>query len=149
MQQSLEAFESTYIKKDFDSILLQQSNSLINSNIFYLKYKQRYIEETLKNYNEYKDTISKLFDLRGPISNDPYKVYKTICDPSFESCLLQKEKNVIKKQTYIFQNFLHYIQFLNENKHVLTSKENSPAEGSMAKKNIFALFAPKMKKKRL
>ena len=53
-------FYSQYININFDEILMESNNHLINSQNVYLVYKQQYFDESSKNYELFKKYKTKL-----------------------------------------------------------------------------------------
>ena len=59
MNINIEEFKTDFIDVNFDEILLQNNNPLINSNV-YTNVKQKYFDETFYNYREYKMHLTEL-----------------------------------------------------------------------------------------
>ena len=59
MNINIEEFKTDFIDINFDEILLQNNNPLINSNV-YTNVKQKYFDETFYNYREYKMHLTEL-----------------------------------------------------------------------------------------
>lgn len=133
-------FKSTFLNYDFDSILLNNNNQLLNSYDFYIQYKQKYIISTRKNFDLYQKLSKEYANLKkiqyqNPSSN--ITIYTYIPDNKLNE-LSFKIKNLIKEQQKNLDNFLHYINHLNVNvEHYLTN-ENSNSKNTMRRnKNIF------------
>ena len=50
-------YYAQYININFDEILLENNNNLLNSEEFYLMYKKDYFDQTSKNFEKYKKLI--------------------------------------------------------------------------------------------
>ena len=60
-------FYNIFININFDNILLEENNPLINSKEFYLNYKKIYFNETNKNYSKFLRINSQLQRLNNTI----------------------------------------------------------------------------------
>ena len=47
-------YYAQYININFDEILLENNNNLLNSEEFYLMYKKDYFDQTSENFEKYK-----------------------------------------------------------------------------------------------
>ena len=118
-------FYSKYINVNFDNILLESNNDLVNSEDHYLKYKKEYMEETQVNYEkfkEYKQKLSELSDLQYTKNASKY-TYVYINDNEV-NIVKHNLKNIIILQNRLFENFSHYISLLNTDKLLFKEKEN-------------------------
>lgn len=106
-------FYSQYININFDEILLENNNTLINSEEFYLMYKKEYFDKTLENFEKFKVWISELNELTNlSVSNNNKYKYVYINTTRLE-LLKQNVKNLIISQNKLLDNFHHYITLLN------------------------------------
>jgi hypothetical protein len=96
-----------YLNYDFDSIL--QYNSLLNDSIF-TTFKANYLDKTLINKNTYCKLQSKIDSLTGDTQNKPFTF--TFIDFSSIQNIKELQKKIYIDQNSIFQNFLHYCQFI-------------------------------------
>ena len=56
-------YYAQYININFDEILLENNNNLLNSEEFYLMYKKDYFDQTSKNFEKYKKWEAELKEL--------------------------------------------------------------------------------------
>lgn len=107
---------------DFDSLLTQTNNPLINSDEHYLQYKQRYIKNA-------KDAQKRFTQLCKEIQviQQTQKINVSYC--KFQYTFSQDElsekmnelKAIISQQRKALLNFLNHIQFLNNNVSKISS----------------------------
>jgi hypothetical protein len=134
-------FKSTFLNYDFDSILLNNNNPLLNSYDIYIQYKQKYIISTRKNYDLYQKLIKEYLNLKKTQYNNPSPnvvVYTYISEDKLNE-LSFKIKNLLKTQKRALDNFLHYINHLNDNvNHYITNETDSSSKSTIRRtKNIF------------
>jgi hypothetical protein len=110
---NIDDFKNKFLNINFDDILIEQNSKFINSNI-YLDSKIRYIEHT-------HDNIQKLNLLlvEYSILNNLYTKDSTLNKYTFHVVNNEKKeklntdiKNIINIQKKLYDNFIHYIQFL-------------------------------------
>jgi hypothetical protein len=141
-------FKKEFMDFNFDDILLQSNNSLVNSYVHYTSHKQQYIKETLENFrtltflNQNLDEICKIKCSSGSCKT---KVHVTILDGSGEGKLRLQIKAVVLKQRKLFANLINYINFLNENEKVLIGTEASFNQNAKIK-TIFSKLMQSKKK---
>jgi|Laugrespbdmm15sd_2_1035082.scaffolds.fasta_scaffold44836_1 hypothetical protein len=120
-------FYSRYININFDEILTENNNLLVNSEEMYLKYKKKYFDETHTNYKLFKDFSTELKILENDQgytnNNNRYLyVYKDIT--KIEELRLNI-KNIVIAQNTLFYNFNHYINLLNSKQELfINNKQN-------------------------
>jgi hypothetical protein len=119
-------FYSQYININFDEILIESNNHLINSQNVYLKYKQQYFDVSLKNYElfkKYKEELERLQKSETvTVPNKYIFVYK---DTQVIEQIKQKLKNVVLSQEKLLNNFHHYITLLNTNPNMFEVKKQT------------------------
>lgn len=110
-------FKSKFLNCDFDNILLNNNNPLLNSYDIYIQYKQKYIINARKNYDLYQKTIKEYNNLKKLEYQTPSENIIMYTYVSFDKLneLSLKIKKLIKDQQLYLDNFLHYINHLNEN----------------------------------
>jgi hypothetical protein len=115
-------FKEQFSKTDFDNYLIEQNNSLVNSNEYYLQYKNTYIETTKNNYNTYTKLLDKYNTLTNnyTITSNKY-IYQVIDNKKYDS-LNMEIKTLVEEQKKLFNNFIHYIEFLNTSLTTSTNK---------------------------
>lgn len=110
-------FKNKFIKCNFDNELIEMDNQLINSNEEYLNIKNNY----LKNSNDNLSKITLLIEQYDLLSknhctyvNDNVTCYKyTFVNNNKLENVNNKIKNLLKEQQYLYDNFTHYITFIN------------------------------------
>jgi len=134
-------FKKKFLIYDFDIILINKNNPLVNSYDNYIQYKQKYIINTKKNF----DTYQKLLKEYKNLKNMEYQNYSTnvviytyISNDKLKE-LTSNIKKLLKDQQYNLDNFLHYINHLNENVNSYILGENSQNSKTTIRrnKNIF------------
>lgn len=134
-------FDKEFLTKDFDSILLEHNNPLCNSEDYYLKYKTKYINETLKSkkrYNEIVSEIKVVNNIHVRQNKAGTKMHYMFVDETRVLNLKQELKILINEQQTRFKHFLHYLNQLNEDyKRILyeESKSKSPSIKSIKSVN--------------
>lgn len=128
-------FYSQYININFDEILMESNNHLINSQNVYLIYKQQYFEESLKNYELFKKYKTELERLQKSetitLPNKYLFVYK---DTQVIEQTKQNLKNVVISQEKLLNNFHHYITLLNTNPNMFEIKKQTNEKKSFLSK---------------
>lgn len=123
MLYSIDNFKTMYIEYDFDSQLLDIDNILINSNEHYLDIKNNYLEQTKENFNKFQelqiihDNLSNNHNITKN-NNVVHHSYKFVNKYDLTETNNQI-KNLLKNQQYIFDNFNHYISFINSTEIVV------------------------------
>lgn len=118
---SLDKFEKDFIDIDFDKILKITNNVFVNSNKYYLEFKQKYFEKTLQNKNAFLDLLSIYNNLNvnnkiiENSDNDEHinKYTFTYIDSKELADINNSIKNLLKIQKEIYTNFVNYIIFIN------------------------------------
>lgn len=108
-------FYNMFININFDNILLETNNPLVNSKDFYLSYKKTYFDQTNKNYSKFlriNAELQKQKQLQYNISNNKY--YYTYLDQKQLDYLKNELKIIIISQKELFNNFKHYVETLNK-----------------------------------
>lgn len=108
-------FYNMFININFDNILLETNNPLVNSKDFYLSYKKTYFDQTNKNYSKFlriNAELQKQKQLQYNISNNKY--YYTYLDQKQLDSLKNELKIIIISQKELFNNFKHYVETLNK-----------------------------------
>jgi hypothetical protein len=135
-------FKSKFLNYDFDNILINHNNPLINSYDNYIQYKQKYIISTRKNYDLYQKWIKEYINLKNLKFQTPDNnvIIYTYIDNDKLNDLSYKLKNLLKEQQKKLSNFLHYITYLNDNMNSYFLNENSQNSKTTIRrnKNIFA-----------
>jgi hypothetical protein len=108
-------FYSRYININFDEILTENNNSLVNSEEMYLKYKKKYFDQTHNNYMLFKDYSKELEILennQGYTNNGNRYLYVYKDITKIEELRLNI-KNIVIAQNTLLYNFNHYVNLLN------------------------------------
>jgi hypothetical protein len=128
-------FYSQYININFDEILMESNNHLINSQNVYLVYKQQYFDESSKNYELFKKYKTELERLQKSetitLPNKYLFVYK---DTQVIEQTKQNLKNVVLSQEKLLNNFHHYITLLNTNPNMFEVKKQTNEKKSFLSK---------------
>jgi hypothetical protein len=106
-------FNKSFINMNFDNLLIEVDNNLVNSNEYYLEYKNKYLTQTRENFEEFKkiiDVFDKLYH-NYSIQNNKY-TYTYINNKKYEE-IKYSLKVLIDNQRHSLDNFLKYIEFLN------------------------------------
>lgn len=133
-------FKSTFLNYDFDSILINNNNPLINSYDIYIQYKQKYIINARKNFDLYQKLLKEYLNLKKVEYQTPSSnviIYTYIKSDKFNDIKL-KIKNIIKDQQRSLDNFLNYINHLNKNVDSYSSQNKENTSLLRRNKNIFS-----------
>lgn len=120
-------FKKQFLDFNFDDMLLQRNNPLVNSYVHYTSRKQQYIKQTLENFRTLTfldQNLNEICNIKCTVSSNT-KVHVTILDGKPEEKLRLKIKTLVLKQRKLFNNFINYINFLNENEKVLSATDAS------------------------
>jgi hypothetical protein len=105
-------FEEKYII-NFDNYLIEQDNNLVNSNDFYLRYKNEYIISTNNNYKLLDDLLKIFNQLNNNYTLNTTKYIYNYINKSELKIVMDKIKKIIASQIILFNNFMNHISFLN------------------------------------
>lgn len=106
-------YYAQYININFDEILLENNNNLLNSEEFYLIYKKDYFYQTSKNFEKYKKWDAELKELTNLNVSNSTKYKYVYTDITKVEYLKQVLKNLIIDQNKLLDNFHHYVTLLN------------------------------------
>lgn len=115
-------FYNMFININFDNMLSEINNPLINSKEFYLNYKRTYFDHTNKNYSRFlriNAELQKLKQLQYKITNNKY--YYNYLDQKQLDSLKNDLKSIIISQKELFNNFKHYVETLNKDINVFSN----------------------------
>ena len=129
---TLKDFQEKFITIDFDNYLKEQDNNLVNSNEFYLQYKNEYITTSKNNYEIFKELLSIFNQLYNNYSKSSNKYVYNYIDNNECSSVNNKIKKLIISQTNYFNNFINHINFLN-NQYIVNSNSNIISNSRMTK----------------
>jgi hypothetical protein len=107
-------FKNDFLHFDFDNMLIEEDNNMLNSNEHYIDYKNEYIEQTKINHKKLDDLLKKFNILNNfyTKSDDRKYVYHFI-DNNTKEKLNNEIKNIHLYQRKLYTNFLKHIEFLN------------------------------------
>lgn len=133
-------FEMSYINVNFDNILIEDNNPIVNSESLYLQFKKQYFEQTYDNYDLFKRLTNELRDIEGneghSVSGNKYSyIFNDIT--KIESLRLTI-KNIVISQEKLYNNFYQYITLLNSKREKFQKPSNPPV-----KRGVFSLFFDK------
>lgn len=140
----IENFKSTFLYFDFDKILIDQNNSLVNSNEYYLFYKNNYIKSTQENLENYINLNEKYEYLsNNELITDTGKVKYYISNANSEDLdnIKLEINKVLMSQRKLYENFINYIEFLNQSKTKIVTTNKQTSVKSSAKKFFSKLAA--------
>jgi hypothetical protein len=106
-------YYAQYININFDEILLENNNNLLNSEEFYLMYKKDYFDQTSENFEKYKKWEAELKELTNFNVSKSTKYKYVYTDITKVEYLKQVLKNLIIDQNKLLDNFHHYVTLLN------------------------------------
>ena len=106
-------YYALYININFDEILLENNNNLLNSEEFYLMYKKDYFDQTSENFEKYKKWEAELKELTNFNISKSNKYKYVYTDITKVEYLKQVLKNLIIDQNKLLDNFHHYVTLLN------------------------------------
>ena len=131
-------FKKEFLNIDFDSVLIDHDNPLINSYEYYIQYKQKYILETKKNFDAYQKLTKEYKKYKNqyqsPSNNRLVFSYR---DEENVAYLSQQIKKLIVDQRKILSNFQHYVSHLNDDQMIYMSTANNKKSTIRRNKNIF------------
>lgn len=110
-------FYKQYISVNFDEILTDNNNPLVNSEVVYINFKRNYFDQTLEAYELFKKYNTELQNLENTdgYSSDTKYVYVYKNDKRILE-IRQKIKNIVVEQERRFNDFYHYVNLLNTNR---------------------------------
>lgn len=132
-------FYNLFINIDFDAMLSNENNPLINSKEFYLNYKNEYFDQTHKNYSQYlryNAELQKLKDLQYTVK--PTKYHFVYLDQNRLDSLKNDLKKIILCQNTLFENFKHHITKLNTDKELFLLQNQK--ESTSNQRGLLSLF---------
>lgn len=145
-------FKSKFLNYNFDDILINNNNPLLNSYEFYIQYKQKYIINSRKNYELYQKLYKEYINLKKTEYQMPSTnvvIYTYISSDKLND-LCFKIKNLLKQQQKNLDNFLHYINHLNENVNSYIIENSSNSKNTIRRnKNIFTRLLDNTSKAKL
>jgi hypothetical protein len=106
-------FFNMFLNINFDNMLLETNNPLVNSKDVYLNYKRTYFDQTNKNYSKFlriNAELQKLKQTQYKITNNKY--YYNYLDTKKLESLKNDLKSIIITQKELFNNFKHYVETL-------------------------------------
>lgn len=137
-------FEQEFLSTNFDNLLLEANNPLINSHSHYIQYKENYLLQTYKHYNTFNTLVNELNSLEEIKSVSNTKIIFTLVDSTKKHNLTSELMNLIHKQREMYNNFLHYINHLNLNYKKLVDSDTISVKTTKSIKNkkkfFFKLF---------
>ena len=106
-------FNTSFININFDNLLIEVDNNLVNSNEYYLEYKNKYLAQTHENFEEFKELIDKFDTFYNNYSVKDNKYTYTYIDNKEYEKIKYSLKVLIDNQRQLLDNFTKYIEFLN------------------------------------
>lgn len=115
-------FKKQFLDIDFDNILVEDNNHLVNSYDYYVQYKKAYVDTTFNVYIKYQRAaleLSKLYEIQKVKLSDTKIIYTYINKKRREN-LEKKLVELILSQRQRYANFMAYIENLNKIKDTIT-----------------------------
>lgn len=112
-------FRNDFLHFDFDNMLIEEDNELLNSNEHYIDYKNEYIEQTKINHDKLDELLKKFNILNNfyTKSCDCKYIYHFI-DNNTKENYNNNIKNIHLNQRILYTNFINHIEFLNIAKNI-------------------------------
>ena len=107
-------FKKEFLNLNFDKQLIENNSKLVNSQEYYLQYKNNYISNTKKNMAIYDDLVEKLNFVSNTSENNHY----VFLDTDNLTNLEIKIQDIILRQRTLLANFNHYIETLIDSPHL-------------------------------
>lgn len=140
---------------NFDQLLIDCNNPIVNSYDKYGKYKKEYILFTEQNIEHYSILKNKLEEINPAIEESPNRFYYTFIDKEKERIVKNQIKKLILEQKQYYQNFINYIMYLNKEhvnndtvKKSQLSRSNSRSSSHSSRstsRNILTKLLPRSK----
>jgi hypothetical protein len=111
---SEQSFKETFLNINFDDFLIQNNNNIVNSNEYYLQYKSEYLEKTTTNMEQYIQLLKEFKQLSNNYKVDNNKYSYTFIDKNVYNKTNKDIKTLLLEQRQLYNNFINYIQFLNQ-----------------------------------
>lgn len=138
MNYCIENFKDRFLRVQFDDLLINQNNDLVNSDVHYLDVKNKYLQKSNMNcenltklYNEY-NKLNNNYCCDPGIGRYVYRYVKSSDTDSVNSQI----KAILHEQSKIFTEFTHYISILNnqpQNTHFNILKSSNQMQSSNAR----------------
>jgi hypothetical protein len=112
---SKDQFKLEFMDYNFDEMLLERNNPLINSTDQYLCWKNMYLKDTMANYIEFTKLLENFTNNNYSISktnNTTKHIYKYI-NPIISETINTELKTILVVQRKLYNHFIDYINFLN------------------------------------
>ena len=119
-------FTKEFLLYDFDRILIEKNNPLINSQKYYINYKQQYTKNTKSNLQIFKNLKNEFDKLTKAefIQTTPTSYVYSYIDNNRKLELQNQLKSLIDDQRSSFKLFLDYTNTLNVNMSKLSSESS-------------------------
>lgn len=110
---NIQEFKTTFIDYTFDEILVNSNNTIVNSEL-YLNVKNKYLETTRVNFNNYSLIYNKYQILtnnyhQNTLNNVTSYIYNYVEN---NEILKNDLKIILKDQRTTYNDFLHFINLL-------------------------------------
>lgn len=118
MLYSIDKFKSDFLYFEFDNMLIDENNELLNSNEHYIDYKSEYISKTEINCKQL-DNLLKKFNILNNFytkSSERKYVYHFV-DDNIKRSYNDEIKQINVSQITLYTNFINHIEFLNISKN--------------------------------
>jgi hypothetical protein len=119
-------FYTQYVNINFDEILIENNNKLVNSEDVYLNFKKEYFEKTSENFELFKQCNLELLEMQddnNEVKRTGNKYIYTYKDRNVIENKKQRIKDIVVEQERLLNNFYHYITLLNANQNGFKPKQ--------------------------
>lgn len=128
-------FSKTYIEIDFDKILNDKKNPLVNSDELYINFKQDYFDQTKQTYDKIINLKVELDSLSNVyINNETNTKYTFIYK---DNNLIENKKQQIKmlylQQEKRYRDFYNHVLLLNSDNQLLMTKKSNVKQSFLSK----------------
>jgi hypothetical protein len=113
MNYDLDRFKKDFIDIDFDDMLIQQNNELVNSNNHYLQHKDDYFLKTNINYTNFKKLYEKYsVYMNNHVEDHLNKKFRyTYVNKETLNSINEQLKTILLEQRTLYKVFIDYINF--------------------------------------
>lgn len=108
-----EKFKKQFLDINFDSILIDKNNDVVNSYDTYIQFKLEYLEKTQNNLEQFTKLAEQFNKLSNNFNIQNNKYSYTFVNNNIYKSLDLELKTLLKDQRTLFSNFLQYVEFLN------------------------------------
>lgn len=130
-------FYTQYININFDEMLIENDNKLVNSEDVYLKFKKEYFDNTISNYEKFKQyniELTQMNDDNNEVQQTGTKYLYVYKNRNLIENKKQQIKNIVVEQERLLNNFYQYVTLLNTNPQAFQAKSTQNERRSFLSK---------------